>query len=164
LGSPHHTIEPSIAAASFVHLSLVPIRVVDAYRRLFSDPERADEWKHAKLDYGVTRHKFSAPAAKEKDKTKEATVTQPCRFGSETDGQGKERLGMTEVREWNVFEGESVELIGRMDRLLQDMRSAEEEGRSRSERVEGFKGMGNGEGKTGPVRREAGAKGDGTLV
>jgi hypothetical protein len=131
LGSPHHVIDREKAALAFVHISLVPLAVLDAYRAAFAAPKTAQHFAHSHVPVREQKHALlGRPPA--------AGVGRPARFGSEVDWCGHERVGMMEVREWGVFAEESERLLERFDELVKEMREAEAKPRA----VEGFKGMG----------------------
>jgi hypothetical protein len=160
LGSPHHNITPENAATAFVYAALAPLLVLDACRAAFTaagtDSEGRRHFEASHIAVEEQRHKLehlrkkerkagvtpgiSAGAGEsqqkiEKIKQLDKIHGRPSRFGSEVSRWGVPRVGMTEVREWDVFEEESVALLSKFDRLLGGMR--EEEEKERKERKEG---------------------------
>ncbi|TFK74365.1 3-keto sterol reductase [Pluteus cervinus] len=51
----------------------------------------------------------------------------PVRFGAETGRWGDERVGVTEVKQWDVHQSDAPRLLEKIDTLLREQRSHEEE-------------------------------------
>jgi hypothetical protein len=152
VGSTHHVIQREKAALAFVHLSLVPLFVVDLYRAAFSST--AAHFASSHVPVPEQAHKLAS--LRESARAKPGTA-RPGRFGSEVDRRGREKIGMTEVREWDIFAEESIRLLGKFDNLVKEMKEAEFKPRD----IEGFKGMGNGNVKHSAPVAQASAKGMG---
>jgi 3-keto steroid reductase len=50
----------------------------------------------------------------------------PVKFGSETDRWGAERVGLTEVKDWEAQKDEGKVLVKKCETLFQSMKTAEE--------------------------------------
>ncbi|KAF8632001.1 hypothetical protein AX17_004946 [Amanita inopinata Kibby_2008] len=101
LGSPHHSIQPFKAAVSAVHLSLAPLAFISLISTALST-ER--------------------PTPNASSNVVEAI---PVRFGAETDKWGRERVGLTRVKEWKRYEVEAELLLAKCDTLFHKVRAAQ---------------------------------------
>lgn len=89
MSSPHHVITPYKAASSAVHLSLVPLALLNSMLAAFSP---------------------SSP--------KESTRDMPVRFGSEM-RKWKSTTGITPVVEWQKHASHADDLLAHFDRLYE---------------------------------------------
>jgi hypothetical protein len=117
-----------------VHIALVPLFVIDLYRAAFSSSKTSSNFAQSHVPVRDQKHKLLSLRESVRPKP---DAMRPARFGSEVDFFGHEKIGITEIREWDVFEEESGRLLEKFDGLLKEVREAEMKPRE----VEGFKGM-----------------------
>jgi hypothetical protein len=125
-----------------VHVVLAPVRLLALYQAAFAGAQHARYFAGAHLAPYPQTHKLQRPGKEKAAGAAAAALAaeqaRPGRFGTETDRAGNPRLGMTEVRLWDEFAGESERLLGKYEGLYEELL---QEHRRRSRDVEGFKGM-----------------------
>jgi hypothetical protein len=139
---------------SAVHITLAPLDLLALYQAAFAGVNGERYFAKSYIKPYDQVHKLPPPE-KAAEMSRDAKLARPSRFGTETDRFGNTRLGMTEVRLWPEFAGESEALLERYDKLLVEL---QREHRRKSGEVEGFKGMYNNDAKGASDNGEMGAR------
>ncbi|KAI0347014.1 hypothetical protein BDW22DRAFT_485718 [Trametopsis cervina] len=122
LGSPHHPIDPIIAAASVVHIALAAIVVIPTSLLGFAYAHSTTGSSRTLWDASLPNMELYDGGVESAEKSRAAELEGdivPIKFGTQTDRRGRAYVGVMPVFDWAEHEEEADYLLEKCEGLYQ---------------------------------------------
>ncbi|KAF5372003.1 hypothetical protein D9615_008107 [Tricholomella constricta] len=128
----HFVIQPGVCSTNVANALIGPVldfcKVILFYlARFFGSPHHSiDPYKAAIGAVHLSLASLSFITLFESQAKKDENITRPVKFGAETSRWGTERVGLTEVKDWELQKAEGELLLGKIEALYKSFRDAEQ--------------------------------------
>ncbi|KAF8075838.1 hypothetical protein FPV67DRAFT_1469452 [Lyophyllum atratum] len=128
----HFVTQPGVCSTNVANALIGPVldslKVILFYlARFFGSPHHSiDPFKAAVAAVHLSLASLTFITLFESTAKKQANITHPVKFGAETDRWGAERVGLTDVKDWEGQKKEGEVLLGRIEGLFQKFKDAEQ--------------------------------------